>query len=394
MGWLSGFDWLSGAITWSTWAAGGAAALLAWIGVIAYRWVRQNQAGRGRRKLLVSVGLALVGLVIGGVVFQQFVVARRAVEARAAELRARAMAPGSVLACLNSLSNPTVEAACEAAVFASPETVASAMAYTDARLSLLADSVKYAAFDRGYQQTIEWLQLAVESDRFGIVAHVLSVRGCVSASCERLKLLRDPRRVLANLEARTFDALVAAHSVGWRLEPPNPANVAAPPPPPDAQVPMASAAPPLAIEIGPGKPPGGTTGSARPDQMRYPSPASIPPVSIMKPEPPLLPGAQLPTPPPTPAAAPSGDPEPPPGASTQIERPPSGAPAPPPGSPSRRPARESPQASRQAPRQPQAPPPPAPAPPAPVAPVVEAPQFETPLVAPQLSYPGDNVRDR
>jgi hypothetical protein len=59
---------------------------------------------------------------------------RRALDARASELTARVVAPGSVLACLTPVGIETVDAACEQAVFASPQTVAAAVAYVDAQL--------------------------------------------------------------------------------------------------------------------------------------------------------------------------------------------------------------------------------------------------------------------
>src|SRR5438128_2395948 len=67
--------------------------------------------------------------------------ARRALEARANELTLRALEPGSTLACLDGVVNPTIEDACEKALFASPEKIAAAVSYVDARLALLADGL-------------------------------------------------------------------------------------------------------------------------------------------------------------------------------------------------------------------------------------------------------------
>src|SRR3954466_16310980 len=71
---------------------------------------------------------------------------RRAIERQAAELTARAIAPGSALACLDSVAS-TVTDACEKAVFAKPEAVAAAVDYTDARWALLAASAALADRD-------------------------------------------------------------------------------------------------------------------------------------------------------------------------------------------------------------------------------------------------------
>src|SRR5262249_19451875 len=126
---------------------------------------------------------------------------RRALDQRAAELTARAIAPGSALACLDAIAGDAVESACEKAVFASPEATAAAVAYVSARLALLAEATQFAArMDASYEGTLATLRQAIETDRFGIVAHVLSVRdSCTPLQCDSLALLRDPARVQANL---------------------------------------------------------------------------------------------------------------------------------------------------------------------------------------------------
>ena len=113
------------------------------------------------------------------------------------ELTARAIAPGSALACLDAVANADVESACEKALFASPEAVAAAVAYVDARISLLAASAPLAARDPGYRsRRSSGLRRAIEADRFGLVAHVLHTRGCKAADCPDLKLLRDTGHIL------------------------------------------------------------------------------------------------------------------------------------------------------------------------------------------------------
>ena len=51
------------------------------------------------------------------------------------------------------------------------------MAYVDARLALLADGLDLAARDPRYAASIERLRRAIESDRYGLVAHVLATPG-------------------------------------------------------------------------------------------------------------------------------------------------------------------------------------------------------------------------
>ena len=232
----------------------------------------------------------------------EFAAERRAIEARAAELTARAIAPGSSLACLDAVANAVVETACERSLFATPEAVAAAVAYVDARISLLAPSIALADRDPSYRPSVERLRRAIEADRFGLVAHVLMTRGCNSSDCADLKLLRDPKRILANMKARAFDGHVRVHAAAWH---PNGAAVPGrvdrvpgcrhpcrhplrpPPLPPSAALTQPAPAPS----------PDATTGAARAaapatSKFDFPSAASIPAVSIMNPEPSAPPAAE------------------------------------------------------------------------------------------------------
>jgi hypothetical protein len=248
---------------------------------------------------------------------EQQAATRRALDARATELTLRALAPGSPLACLDQVANATVEAACEKALFASPEMVAAAVAYVDARLTLLADGLALAAADRTYEASLERMRQAIENDRYGIVAHVLATRGCLSGECPVLKLLRDPRQVATNLRERTFDAQIVLHAAAWR-----------------GDTALAAVSSPAAVLA-----PGTTTGAPPPSgvplgpKYDFPSAASIPPVSIMNAEPALPPNsdaAGAPRPPRRPAT-PSRDPQQAAGAAPSPAPPPSAAvpPAPP-----------------------------------------------------------------
>ena len=189
----------------------------------------------------------------------EIAVARRALDARAAELAQRALAPGSPLGCLDAVANATVEAACERALFASPEMVAAAIAYVDAKLSLLADGSAHASRDPAYEAQIYRLRLGLEIDRFGVVAQALVSRGCIDNVCPVLKLFGDPRRIAINLKERTFDANVVLYASAWR--------------PGSAAVAARSAAPANGVPVS--------------GKYDFPTAASIPPVSIMNAEPPL-----------------------------------------------------------------------------------------------------------
>jgi len=194
---------------------------------------------------------------------------RRDLDMRAAELVARTLAPASPLACVDTNAGEAVEGACEKSIFATPETVAATLAYTNARLSLLADGLDYARRrDSGYEIALTGLRRAVEADRYGLVAHVLSTRdGCTAEQCDGFALLRDPALVKANMNAHTYEKNVERYAAAWS-EPKISAPVAALPAPAVPATPAVAAGP----------------------KIDFPSAASIPPVSIMNAEP-MLPAA-------------------------------------------------------------------------------------------------------
>jgi hypothetical protein len=219
--------------------------------------------------LSVALGAGiLIGRIVGG---GEAGGERHALEARAFELMSRAMAPGSALACLDAVAGETFETSCEKAVFATPEATAAAVSYVAAQLALLAADIDYVRHPGGGSGiALAQLRRSVETDRFGIVAHVLSVRdGCTPKGCPALAMFLDPRRVKAHLAADSFGASVRRYAMTWR-EPaggPHVASQATPDAPATApQAPVASA--------------------RTPNNYFYPSSDSIPAVSIMTPEPP------------------------------------------------------------------------------------------------------------
>jgi len=110
-----------------------------------------RRAGQsGMTSVWMVCGAALVSVVLVYALFQRVAgqeqaAERRALEARAAELTARSLAPGSALSCLDAVASVVVENACERPLFSSPEAVAAAVEYIDARFSLLAASAALAA---------------------------------------------------------------------------------------------------------------------------------------------------------------------------------------------------------------------------------------------------------
>ena len=267
-------EWATTALDWTgapslpLWAVVVAAAVVAV--VCALVAVRAGADGRS----LAAVVLVLIAVLLGWWTLDHFVrrdvaAERRAFDARAFELATRALMPGSALACLDAIAGETVEQACERALFASPEATAAAVSYVAAQLSLLA-----SAGDRTRRASptpeIANLRRALEADRFGIVAHVLAARdGCTPERCGTFALLQDTSRIGANLMARTFEARVKSHSASW---PPADGRAVASNPPAGATTP---AAPGVAAKV--------------PNNLFFPSAASIPPVNIMTAEPPAPP---------------------------------------------------------------------------------------------------------
>lgn len=276
---LTGLDPVLGTMAVPVWAAGAVAALLVVLCIAAFARAG-GVLGTTLRVGLVFVGVAAVGLLL---VERQTTADRRAVETRIAELTARAVAPGSPLACLDGWGGETVEAACEKLVFASPESLSAAVSYVAARLALLSQAVALAPRQGSDSPTLEGLRLAAESDRFGLVSHVLVTRdGCTPEACVQLSMLRDAGRVSENLKERTFDIVLARHAAEWGVAP---AVAAAP----------RGAAPATAAAGAPTVPTVASSTSA--NAPFFPSSASIPPISIMNAEP------SAPVAPPAPAQA-------------------------------------------------------------------------------------------
>jgi hypothetical protein len=219
-------------------------------------------------------------LVIDRLTVNQWAADRNVLLQRKAELVTRTLEPGSPLACLDGAIGETIETACEAAIFASPQSTAAAVAYTAERLSLVADAHDFskragAAFAVGFPN----IQRAVSLDRFGLAAHVLATRdGCTSRSCDAFAWLSDVTTLKNNLNMQVFNQYVTRHAEAWNRPADKPAAVSeVSSVPPEAAA--AAASVPMVASHGP------ATTLAR--KYDFPSAASIPPVSIMNAEPKL-----------------------------------------------------------------------------------------------------------
>ena len=251
--------------------AGALAALFVVLAVLA---LRRAGAGGIQRMLLPIAGLAIGALAVIAVLdrltMDERAAERRALLQRNAELNLSAVAAGSMLSCLDSGAGETIENACEKAVFADAQSAAAAVGYMAARLALLADAIAFAK--RGDSRPLEALSIArraIEIDRYGIVAHVLSVRdGCTADRCAAFALVRDNGVLKANLRVHAFDNYVERYAADWGKAAPKAPGVAEKPPAAAAGAPEHAANQPV------------------PNKYDFPSSASIPAVSIMNSEPP------------------------------------------------------------------------------------------------------------
>jgi hypothetical protein len=253
------------------WVASGAAAVLVLVCALALDWTRSRIV---TRFAVIGLGAAFAAILawafLAGAAVRDLSAERRDLEMRAAQLAAQVLAPGSSLACLDATSGESVEAACEKALFTAPATVAAASSYTAARLTLLSDAVAYVKAGGNLDPVLPALRRALETDRYGFVAHALAVRdGCSSSRCPTLALLRDPERVRANLSAQPFDRYVERYLPLWEQP---------------SGTPVADAVPDSTGTLAAGESPPGQ-GQKKFVNIDFPSSASIPAVSIMKPEP-------------------------------------------------------------------------------------------------------------
>jgi hypothetical protein len=276
--WGPGFDPAHGMLVLPLWSAAVMAALFGAYCVFVLARAGRDGVGRAfSRAGLLLIGGAVVWVVVEATSAGTFADQRRALDARLREMSTRALMPGSPLACLDATAGELVEASCEKALFASPEAVAASVAYVSAQLSFLADGSEYERRSgANYESALGGLRHAIETDRFGIVAHVLADReGCTADRCDGFGLLRDTSQVSENLSEHKYDSTVLHHASEWlqsalSLVASN-TPAATPPAPPPNSAAVASAAAPLP--------------KTAPNGLFFPSSASIPPVSIMSAEP-------------------------------------------------------------------------------------------------------------
>jgi hypothetical protein len=275
--WIPWLDPSSGNLALPLWAAGAIAALIVVFLILAFnRAGSDGMIGSLSRVSLMLVGAAMTWVFLQGTSRQDTAAERRSLETRISQLAMRATMPGSPLACLDAMAGDAVEGACERALFATPEAMASAVSYVAAQWNLFADVADFVQRGNAQLQTeLEGMRRAIEADRFGLVAHVLTARdGCTPQVCPNVTMLQDGRRVTNNITQHTYEFYVGRHSTVWPAAAPGPTANAAP-----------SAIPGLASGL-----PSTTSAYATPPRIPgpdvfFPSSDSIPPVNILTSEP-------------------------------------------------------------------------------------------------------------
>jgi hypothetical protein len=165
------------------------------------------------------------------------------------------------LSCVDDLAGETVLAACEKSLFGSAESAAAAVSYAASLIAQLTASGDVAAANRNMTPELQALRHAVERDRYGLMAQALVARDhCSLSECPAFRAMTDTHQIVANMDDRMYDSLVLRYASSW-----------------NAPAATAGAVPVLS----PSMPTG------RPTNAEFPTAASIPPVSIMTPEPSL-----------------------------------------------------------------------------------------------------------
>ncbi len=173
------------------------------------------------------------------------------------------------LSCLDDLAGDLVLAACEKAVFASPESTAAAVSYVAAQISRLTALGDAATAAKNMTPDMQAVRRSVEHDRYGLVAQVLQARDhCTPTECRVFRSLTDNHQIITNMDEHVYEGLVDRHSMAWNA-------------------PATTATTGATVVPGMGAlaafPPSVPTG--KPTNADFPSAASTPAVSIMAPEP-------------------------------------------------------------------------------------------------------------
>jgi len=204
------------------------------------------------------------------------------------------------LSCIDDLAGETVLTACEKVLFGSAESTAAALSYAASQITRLTAFGDVAAADASMTPELQMMRHAVERDRYGLMAYVLTARDhCTPSDCAAFRAVTDRNQIVANMNERTYEGLIVRYAPSWNMPAVTPGPVAALPPsmplgkPTNAEFPSAASTPPISIM------------TPEPGQATTPS-TPRPPASALSSPPsssPPLANAPLPSPRPTPALA-------------------------------------------------------------------------------------------
>ena len=228
---------------------------------------------------LTVITLLAVGIAVAATI-REFGPTGRPASAEAAGSPQPMNAALPALSCIDDIAGDIVLTACEKALFGSAETAAAAVSYAASQITRLTASGDVASANRSVTPELQMLRAAVERDRYGLMAQVLLARDhCTPSNCRAFRALTDSRQIVANMEQRPYDALIARYAPLWNTP--------------------AAAAPGPVAALAPTMPTG------KPTNADFPSAASTPAVSIMTPEPAASPAPRAPASPPAANAPPS-----------------------------------------------------------------------------------------
>jgi hypothetical protein len=283
LAWATSLDQLSRSPAFPMWVTLAAAGFFGFVVLIAMLRADKSAANGA----LTIITLLAVGVAIAATI-ERFNAAGGGAMPREMQQGPATNIAMPALACVDDLAGDTVLAACEKDLFGSAETVAAAVRYAATQVERLTTYGDVAIADQDMTPELMSLRQAVERDRYGLVAHVLTERyRCTPSDCAVFRALSNRRQIVANMDARTYDGLIARYASSWNT--PQMAGA------PTATVASTAAAPgtapaaPLGPVQGTLMPAQGPLGASmlvgRPTNAEFPTAASTPPVSIMTPEP-------------------------------------------------------------------------------------------------------------
>jgi hypothetical protein len=292
--WVTSLDQLWRAPTFPMWLTLAASGFF-WIVVLITLVRAEKSVANGALTVitLLAIGIAATATIRGFGPGGQ----SASVEARSSQPISAAL---PALSCVDDLAGETVLTACEKVLFGSAESTAAALSYAASQITRLTAFGDVAAANASMTPELQMMRRAVERDRYGLMAYVLTARDhCTPSDCAAFRAVTDRNQIVANMNERTYEGLIVRYAPSWNMPAVTPGPVAALPPsmplgkPTNAEFPSAASTPPISIM------------TPEPGQATTP-PTPRPPASALSSPPsssPPLANAPLPSPRPTPAPA-------------------------------------------------------------------------------------------